>query len=468
MLVDLPAMLFAEASPASQVMRGYITPAIATICGLAALASIFFIIIGGMRYMSSAGQPDKLQDAKKIVKNALIGLLLVLAAASLTAILSNAYGNPQTNITQDLPNLGAVDDVNDRGDFWDVVIKTVIKFLQSVVEGAAAPFLSAISYFINSTPLMGQNSMVFNLWLSIVGIADVLFIGVVALIGFQVMSYATLGLDEIEIKHILPQFAAVFLLMNTSIFAIDAVISLSNKMIYALQSGFVSTDIWKLLTNLTEKSNELGLVGLLMMVALLVLTIMLLVYYVLRLVALYIGAILSPLVAMLWLLPAFKDFATTALKSYLTLVFVLFVHAVVVLLGASILTGATEAGTSAQPNTLMALLVGMATIIALLKTQGVMQELSYAASTPRAARELATSFMRSAHAARNTARSSVKATSAMSPATKRFGQKVGLIAKDKNLRVVSKPADPNTKLKTKVLKTGETKVAPPAKRGDNT
>ena len=276
-----------------------IAPAIATLCGLAALASVFFIVIGGMRYMSSAGQPEKLQEAKKILKNAILGLLLVLAAATLTAILSNAYGTPHSAVSQDLPTISQVDNLKDKGDFWDVVIKTVIKFLQTIVEGAAEPFLKAISYFINNTPLMGQNSSVFNLWLAIVGIADVLFIGVIALIGFQVMSYATLGLDEIEVKHVLPQFAAIFLLMNTSIFAIDAVISLSNKMIYALQSGFVSTDIWSLLTNLTQKSNELGLVGLLMMIALLVLTIMLLVYYVLRLVALYIGAILSPLIAML-------------------------------------------------------------------------------------------------------------------------------------------------------------------------
>lgn len=82
--------------------------------------------------------------------------------------------------------------------------------------------------------------------------------------------------------------------MNTSIFAIDAVISLSNGMIYALQSGFQSTDIWAVLKDITKDSASLGIVGLLMMVALLVLTVMLLVYYVLRLVTLYIVAVLEP------------------------------------------------------------------------------------------------------------------------------------------------------------------------------
>lgn len=468
MLDGLSLNYLAEASAASNVMRGYLTPAIATICVLAGLASVFFIVMGGMRYMTSAGQPDKLDQAKRILKNALVGLVLVLAAASLTAILSHAYGSPAAQTVQNLPSLHAIEQPKDNLNIFDVVVKAVIKFLQQIVESAAKPFLEAISYFVNATPLMGDNSSVFNLWLAIVGIADVLFIAVVALLGFQVMSYAALGLDEIEVKHLLPQFAVIFLVMNTSIFAIDAVISLSNAMIHALQSGFASTDIWQLLANLTNESNQLGLVGLLMMVALLVLTVMLLVYYVLRLVALYIGAILSPLVAMLWLLPAFKDFAIQALKTYLTLVFVLFVHAVIMLLAASIFTGADQVGTSGQPNTLMALIVGMATVIALLKTQGVMQQLSYAASAPRAARELTSSFVRSASAANRTARSTFRTSKAVGGAAKRSVQKATggqlkqdsftprkTVAAQNNAGGRSKPSKPS-----KPLKTGEVSRAP--------
>ena len=37
---------------------------------------------------------------------------------------------------------------------------------------------------------------------------------------------------------------------------------------------------------------------------------MLLVYYVGRIIILFIGAALSPLVVLLWLLPGFRDFAT--------------------------------------------------------------------------------------------------------------------------------------------------------------
>jgi hypothetical protein len=400
-------------------MRNFVTPSIATLCALASLACVFFLVHGGVMYMSSSGNPERLDQAKRIVRNALVGLVLVLAAASLTAILAHAYSSSGATPTEKFPTLQAIDTPKDNGNVWDVMFKAVINFLRHIVEAAADPFLKAISWFINSTPLMGNNSSVFNLWLAIVGIADVLFTLVIALIGFQVMSFSSLGLDEIDIKQLLPQLAFVFLLMNTSIFAIDAVISLSNGMIYALQSGFQSTDIWLVLANLTKDSSKLGLVGLMITVALLVLTIMLLVYYVLRLVTLYIGAVLSPLVVMLWLLPAFKDFVLAAIKTYLITIFVLFVHAVIVLLAASLFVGVQQGDNGGQPNALMALIVGLATVVALLKTQGVLQELTYAASGPRAARELSGSFMRSVGYINNGTRNTYKAVDG----SRKFGLK---------------------------------------------
>ncbi len=429
----LPAMHLADASAAANVMHGFITPVIATLCSLASLAVVFFLVHGGVMYMSSSGNPEKLDQAKRILRNALIGLVLVLAAASLTAILAHAYSSSGATPTEKFPTLQGIDVPKDNGNFWDAIYKAIISFLKHLVEAAADPFLKAISWFINSTPLMASNSGVFNLWLAIVGIADALFVLVVALLGFQVMSFTSLGLEEVDIKQLLPQLAFVFLLMNTSIFAIDAVISLSNGMIYALQSGFQSTDIWAVLDNITKDSAGLGIVGLLMMVALLVLTVMLLVYYVLRLVTLYIGAVLSPLVMMLWLLPAFKDFVITAAKTYVITIFVLFVHAVIVLLAASLFLGIQQGDTAGQPNVLMALIVGLATVVALLKTQGVLQELTYAASGPRAARELSGSFMRSVGYITNGSKTTYKAANgtrklglkAITAINKRFGKDGG-------------------------------------------
>jgi hypothetical protein len=129
------------------------------------------------------------------------------------------------------------------------------------------------------------------------------------------------------------------------------------------------------------------------MVAFLVLAVILVIYYVTRLVTLYVGAILSPLVVLLWLVPGFKDFAMTAVKTYLTTVFVLFVHVVILLLAASIFTGMLASSSSGTLDPIMSVVVGLATLMALLKTQGVLMQLNYASVAPKAMHKLGSQFM---------------------------------------------------------------------------
>jgi hypothetical protein len=403
LLGGLSVPMLADASAASGAMRAFVTPAVITLCVLAGLASTLFLAVGGFQYMTSSGKPEKLEQAKKIIRNAMLGLILVLAAGTLTAILSHAYASSAGAMHDKLPTIAPVTP-KASNSFGDAMLQGIISLLKAIIESMGQPFIQALGYFTNSTPLMGDNSNVFNLWLAIVGITDVLFIGVVALLGFQVMSFEAIGLTEVDVRQLLPQLVLVFLLINISIFAIDAVISLSNAMIYALKSGFPSTSIWNDLASITKQSTDMGVAGLLVMLAFLILAVMLLVYYLGRLITLYLGAILSPLILMLWLLPAFKDFAVTALKVYLMLIFVLFVHVVILLLAGSLFVGLLNGDANGQPNTLMALLLGLATVVALLKTQGVMRELSYAASAPRAARELGGQFIRGVTAVNTTRR----------------------------------------------------------------
>jgi len=461
--------LFADASNAANVMHAFVAPVMATLCIIASLACTFFLVSGGIQYITSSGDPDKLQQAKKILKNALIGLAIVIAAATLTAILSHAYGATASTTANKLPRLQPIQ-ANHSGNFWDVITKAIITVLQSIVQSIGQPFVQALSYFTNRTPLMGDNSNVFNMWLAIVGITDILFVLVVGLLGFEVMSFSVLGLEEINIRQMLPQLALVFLLVNSSIFAIDGVISLSNAMIHALQSAFPSASVWDLLGQVIKQSNNLGLAGLLILISFLVLTVMLLVYYIGRLITLYIGAILSPLIFLLWLLPAFKDFAITAAKIYFTTIFVLFVQVVIMQLASSMFITMLQGGTNSQPNTLMALLVGTATVWALLKTQGVMKELSYAASTPRAAREMAGTFVRGVSFMNQTRKNTIKtsqgtykqAVKANNYIKKKrrtsIDRSKGSSAGDRTIRTKSVTGEP--------LRTGETRSVSAAGPGD--
>ncbi len=389
----LPRM--ADTSAAGRAMSSFVAPVFTVMIVLASLVATFFLVNGGIAYMTSSGRPDKLEHAKKVIRNALLGLVVVIAAGTMTAILSHAYHSASSGGMEKFPSLVAIQPAPTSDGLVDVLIKAITGLFQHIIQSAAAPFLNALAYFTHGTPLMAANASVFNLWLAIVGIADALFVLVVALLGFHVMSYASLGLQEIEFKHLLPQLGLGFLLVNTSIFAIDAVISLSNGMIHALYAAFPTVTVWQALTDVIKQSAAMGLVALMIMLVFLVFAVILVVYYVTRLVTLYLGAVLSPLLVLLWLLPGFKDFAIAAVRTYLTTVFVLFVHVMILLLAASIFAGMVGGNPNGTLDPIMATVVGVATLLALLKTQGVLNQLAYVSIGPRAMRKLGGQFVNS-------------------------------------------------------------------------
>lgn len=392
-LLSMHLTVMADASAAVSVMESYVTPVVRTLSVLASLACVFFLINGGYNYMTSAGKPDNLEHAKKVIRNALIGLLIVLAATVITTILTHAYTKAGVTPGTSLPQLAPVEATPVSNGLVDILIRAVTGLLNNIVQSVAAPFLAALAFFTTSTPLMADNPSVFNLWLAMVGIADVLFVLIIALVGFHVMSATTFGFDEIEVKHLLPRIALIFVLLNTSIFIIDGIIELSNALIRAINAAGSPDSVWITLTKVVKESGGQGVAALLIMVAFLIFSLILLVYYVGRLVTLFIGTVLAPLVLLIWLIPSFRDFSETAAKTYLTTIFVLFVHVIILQLAASLFTGMSAATPGITTNTLMAMVTGLATVIALLKTQGVMMQFSYASVGPRTARKLGGQFM---------------------------------------------------------------------------
>lgn len=391
-LFFISPVFVADLSGAATVMRDYVDPTIRTLSALGAIVCTFFIVNAGYLYMTSSGKPEKMTQAKHILSRALLGLLIILSAATLTAILAGAYGQPAGGQTASLPTLTTIEPATPSNGLVDVLIKAVTGFLNAILQTVGAPFLAALDFFTKSTPLMASNPSVFNLWLAVVGITDILFTVVLALIGFHVMSAASLGFDEIEFKHLLPRIGLVFVLLNTSIFFIDGIISLSNVLITAIGHVAGSSSPWQTLTSVVENTSTQGLAALLLMLAFLIFTVILLVYYVGRLVTLFIGTVLSPLVILAWLIPGFRDFSESAIKTYLSTIFVLFVHVVILQLAASLFTGLAPTD-SQTPNVIMAIVVGLATIIALLKTQSVMMQFSYVSMGARNARMLGGQFL---------------------------------------------------------------------------
>lgn len=61
---------------------------------IVAYVTIAFIIIGGFKYITSAGSPDANEKGRKTIVNAVIGLLISIASIGIVnAVVSNAVGN---------------------------------------------------------------------------------------------------------------------------------------------------------------------------------------------------------------------------------------------------------------------------------------------------------------------------------------------------------------------------------------
>lgn len=338
--------------------------------------------------MTSAGNPEKLDRGKKTLKNAFIGFVVVLGAGSLVAIMQNAYTSKPVNpveITSPQPK------VEESVGIGDVVNEAIKGFVKGVVDSIGKPIVDALKQFTTATPLMAQNGAVFNLWIVIVAIADVLFLLVIALIGFRIMGGEVVGFDkDVDIGSLVPQIILAFILANLSIFAIDSIITVSNAMIQALLIGMSNDIIWTALGGLIATAATVNIGVLLFIAIAIILAVMLLIYYLKRLIILYIGAVLSPFIVLLWLLPSFRDFATSAAKMYITTIFVLFVQVVILMLAVSLFSGLIQG----QGNPFMTALLAIATLSILLTTNRTMNHLTMLSAGSNSMRKLGNTFVR--------------------------------------------------------------------------
>lgn len=58
---------------------------------IAALAAIAFVIVGGVKYITSQGEPDAATKARSTLISALVGLAIAVLAATLVAYLAGRF-----------------------------------------------------------------------------------------------------------------------------------------------------------------------------------------------------------------------------------------------------------------------------------------------------------------------------------------------------------------------------------------
>ena len=372
-ILAYPSVAFA--APNAEVAQ-FTSNTLNTLTIFASLVSAFFLIKGGYLYITSTGQQDALESAKKTIRNALVGLVLVLAANTFASLLTNAFTTPTVTSNTSVINLEPLEPAVPSEGLTQVLIDAIAAFLQNIVQSATKPITSALGSFLTNTPQVSTNSVIFNFWIVIVGIADSLFALMIALIGFQFMSSSTFGFEEVELKQILPRVGLAFLGANTSIFLIDWIIMAVNTLVKAVLNatgGLNQAWITNAFNPSTLSIETASLITLIFMIMFVLISVILLLFYITRLIVIALGAVMSPLIFLLWSVPKFADFAEISAKTYLTTIFSIFVHVVIIQLAASFLTVSEQVNT----NPLISILVGVGLLLTLLKTQSIMMQLMF-------------------------------------------------------------------------------------------
>ncbi len=364
------------AATANPEIADFTSSALNTLTLLASLVSTFFLVKGGYLYITSSGKPDSLEIAKKTIRNALIGLVLVLSANTLVSLLNGAFTTPSIPVDATALNLRPLEPVTPSGGLAQVLIDAIASLLQNIIQSATKPITDSIISFLTITPALATNSVIFNFWLIIVGITDSLFALLIAILGFQFMSASTFGFEELELRQLLPRIGLAFLGANTSIFVIDWVVKLANALISALlhaTGGLNQLWLANAFNPATLSVDQIALITLIFMILFVILAVVLLLFYITRLITIALGAVLSPLIFLVWALPKFSDFAEISAKTYLVNIFSIFIHVVIIQLAASFLTIPGQTGT----NGLISILVGIGLLLTLLKTQSFMIQLMF-------------------------------------------------------------------------------------------
>jgi len=363
------------ATPAFAVSSGvvqYTNNTLGMITLIAAATAVFFLVKGGYQYITSTGKPDNLESAKKTIRNAIVGLVIVLGASLFVSVLSNSFNQVSPSTTSGVINISQIETVKPSDGLTQVLIDAVSGFMQNIVQSATKPIVDGIIGYLASTPELLSNSVILNFWTIILGITDSLFVLVVALLGLHFMSAGALGFEEIELKHLLPRIGLAFLGANISLFLANYVIITSNTLTKAVldaTGGLTNAWVVNAINPSSLASGTTPLITLVFLVIFLIVSVVLLLLYISRLIMICLGAVLSPFIFLLWAIPKTSDFAEISVKTYTVTVFIAFVHVVIIQLASAFLALPENSG-----NSLISIGVAIGLFFTLLKTPSLMMQ----------------------------------------------------------------------------------------------
>lgn len=363
------------AQSASPGILEYTSSTLNIITLISTAAAVFFLIKGGYTYITSTGQPQALESAKKTIKNTLIGLIMVLSANVIVSVFNSSLNGPTNSTGNNNIDIMAIETVEPSDGLTQVLIDAVSGFIQNIVESSTEPIVNGVLGYLTTTPSLLENSVIREYWLVSVGIVDALFVLIVALLGLQVMSASSFGFEEVELGQLLPRIGLAFLGANVSLFLANYLVITSNALVSAiLESTGGLNHAWVVdaINPTALITGTAPLIILIFLVLFLIVSIVLLLMYISRLIMIALGAVLAPFIFMLWALPKFSDFATISIKTYFVNVFMVFVHVVIIQLA-----GAFLALPDHTENSLISVAVAIGLFFTLLKTPSLMMQMVF-------------------------------------------------------------------------------------------
>lgn len=106
-------------------VASFTTKTLTTFIILGVITSVFFIVIAGYKYITSTGKPDAIDEAKKTLRNAIIGLTLILGAALVQSILSAAFSNPAPSTSATAISLTPIVPTTPTGGLTQVLLDSI-------------------------------------------------------------------------------------------------------------------------------------------------------------------------------------------------------------------------------------------------------------------------------------------------------------------------------------------------------
>ncbi len=89
---DLPNrdLICASSTGGESKLINTVSNVLTAIYGIVGILAVVMIVVGGVKYMTSQGDPGKLQSAKNTIMYSIIGLVVVLAAFAITNFILSA------------------------------------------------------------------------------------------------------------------------------------------------------------------------------------------------------------------------------------------------------------------------------------------------------------------------------------------------------------------------------------------